>query len=260
MMNVFQFVCALILLHNVKRGEGQQECKALVGGNKCSCSYSDTTTGTSKVFDFTVLGKQSGGPAFPYQGAVQKPDDYVYAYNPCYPFTDGMCTNVAACQKNKGGTIFYDIGDPNTPAFSVENGDIVITYTTSDARTSKVYFHCDASAKKKATYIVQGELSTGTYTFTINTCLACVNDVAGCMTGSSGLTAGGVICIVFTVLVVVYFVGGILFMKYVRGAQGKEVIPNYDFWSDFPALVKDGVMHLVGLCRGDSTSGYESIK
>ena len=42
----------------------------------------------------------------------------------------------------------------------------------------------------------------------------------------------------FAVLVVVYFVGGVLFQKYARGAQGAELIPNYEFWSDFPGLIK----------------------
>ena len=44
----------------------------------------------------------------------------------------------------------------------------------------------------------------------------------------------------FTVLVVVYIVGGILFQKCGRGAKGKELLPNYAFWSDFPMLIKVG--------------------
>jgi 1,2-dihydroxy-3-keto-5-methylthiopentene dioxygenase len=44
----------------------------------------------------------------------------------------------------------------------------------------------------------------------------------------------------FFVVVVIYLVAGILFMKYKRGATGKEVIPNVEFWSSFPGLIKVG--------------------
>lgn len=37
---------------------------------------------------------------------------------------------------------------------------------------------------------------------------------------------------------VVYLVGGIIFNKYRKGATGKEMIPNVNFWTDFPLLVK----------------------
>lgn len=40
------------------------------------------------------------------------------------------------------------------------------------------------------------------------------------------------------VAVMVYIVGGILFLRFYRGASGVEMIPNYEFWKDFPLLVK----------------------
>ena len=42
----------------------------------------------------------------------------------------------------------------------------------------------------------------------------------------------------FVVLLFVYIVGGVIFQRYVRGASGKEVIPNVGFWEEFPLLVK----------------------
>ena len=35
-----------------------------------------------------------------------------------------------------------------------------------------------------------------------------------------------------------YLVAGVLFNKFNKGASGKEVIPNINFWMDFPLLVK----------------------
>lgn len=48
----------------------------------------------------------------------------------------------------------------------------------------------------------------------------------------------------FFALLVVYLVAGILFNKYHKGATGKEVIPNVNFWTDFPLLVKVGMYKL----------------
>jgi hypothetical protein len=44
----------------------------------------------------------------------------------------------------------------------------------------------------------------------------------------------------------------------VRGAEGKELIPNYEFWKDLPLLIKDGVLFLVHGCKSDSNN-YEQI-
>ena len=38
-----------------------------------------------------------------------------------------------------------------------------------------------------------------------------------------------------------YFVGGAVTLKLLRGAEGREMIPNYDFWVDLPNLVSVSV-------------------
>ena len=45
-----------------------------------------------------------------------------------------------------------------------------------------------------------------------------------------------------------YIVAGVLFNKFHRGATGKEVIPNVNFWMDFPLLVKVCGMTARGVC------------
>ena len=35
-----------------------------------------------------------------------------------------------------------------------------------------------------------------------------------------------------------YFIIGAVIMKFVRGASGMEIIPNYLIWKNFPFLVK----------------------
>ena len=47
-------------------------------------------------------------------------------------------------------------------------------------------------------------------------------------------------CLPFRLLVAVvgYIVVGMLVMRFYRGAQGLEMIPNFSFWKDFPFLLK----------------------
>ncbi|RZF34770.1 hypothetical protein LSTR_LSTR007822 [Laodelphax striatellus] len=72
-----------------------------------------------------------------------------------------------------------------------------------------------------------------------------------CLKGTSSLdddeamSTGSKLIIIFLVLFSAYFGGGVLALKYIRGAEGFEMIPNYEFWSDLPYLVRDGVLFLV---------------
>jgi len=78
----------------------------------------------------------------------------------------------------------------------------------------------------------------------------------------SGLSVGSILVIIFISLVVVYLVAGILFNKYSKGATGKELIPNVNFWTDFPLLVKDGAVFSFQCCRSFCSRKqglYESI-
>jgi len=56
----------------------------------------------------------------------------------------------------------------------------------------------------------------------------------------------------------IYFVGGAVFLKYQRSAQGKEIIPNVNFWSSLPSDVKAGFNFTVSKIRGGNGS-YERI-
>ncbi|XP_011667137.2 uncharacterized protein LOC105439633 [Strongylocentrotus purpuratus] len=241
----------------------EPSCDKLIGPvNNCHCRYSDGgDPPTYRNIDFSPLGRSDGKPAFAYKETPN--DDFKYAYNPCHPFHDGFCTtNTAACQVSNDELHSYPIGDPDVIAFEVIDSDIVLTYAEVSGRLAVVNFHCDESALTAATYEPLGEQTPGNYHFTIGTCLACLKDIPNCYpVGGTEITVGGIVCIIFALLVLVYLIGGILYQKFRRGATGKELIPNYGFWSDFPALVKDGFMFPIELCRGKtSKSDYETLK
>lgn len=53
-----------------------------------------------------------------------------------------------------------------------------------------------------------------------------------------GLSTGSVLVILLLVITSVYLLCGGAVLYFIRGARGKEIIPNIDFWTDFPKLVK----------------------
>ena len=48
----------------------------------------------------------------------------------------------------------------------------------------------------------------------------------------------------FLAAVITYFIVGVIVMKFYKGATGKELVPNYEFWSDLPFLIKVRAIHL----------------
>ena len=42
----------------------------------------------------------------------------------------------------------------------------------------------------------------------------------------------------FFSLLAAYFIGGIIFLKFVKKSSGTEIIPNIDFWKGLPNDVK----------------------
>jgi len=53
-----------------------------------------------------------------------------------------------------------------------------------------------------------------------------------------GLSGGSILVILFFIFTGVYFIGGIVTLKLLRGATGWEMLPNHEFWCDLPALVR----------------------
>ncbi|XP_041478474.1 cation-dependent mannose-6-phosphate receptor-like [Lytechinus variegatus] len=226
--------------------------------SNCRCQFDDPS---NKVVDFTSISRNDGHPKFPFDGYSTIASDWNYAFNPCFPFNGpSVCAGKAVCQQNKKTPdTVYNLGEVKPTVWNPKDENtITVTYTSSDnIRTSLVSFICDKNAVKTPILEFTNEDPTNSYNFNVKTCLACLETVPGCITSKSNLTTGGVLCIIFTVLVVVYIGGGILFQKFGRGATGKELIPNYAFWSDFPALIKDGFLFMISPCT--KNDGYSSI-
>ncbi|XP_071812293.1 uncharacterized protein [Apostichopus japonicus] len=226
----------------------------------CKCEYAD-----GSVIDLERIAKKDSF-AFPYQDPTTVGSNFVYAYNPCYPVTDtDNCKDVSACQKSlSSGNTRYAIGSASPTGFYGSDSSISIGYTSNDQHGSYKYLTvnlvCDSTASTPK-LSVRGETSLNFYEYTLTSECCCPDSCLGPAPTSGGLSFGSILCIIFSCLLLVYIVLGVLYMKFMKGASGKEVIPNYSFWTDFPGLVKDGGKYTYSKVGGmlGKKSNYEDI-
>ncbi|XP_035689605.1 cation-dependent mannose-6-phosphate receptor-like [Branchiostoma floridae] len=159
------------------------------------------------------------------------------------------------CQKSTDGQTTYSLGSQDSAAFTGDNTTVKLGYTgpAPDNRQSEVTLTCTSGATQ---FTVLGEdTSVSIYKFELKSPCACPGASASC--NSSGISGGWVFVIIVLVVLVVYLVGGIIFMSLVKKASGAERIPNVEFWKDLPILVKDGAVLVISPCRKQDS--YDKI-
>eukprot|EP00033_Pygsuia_biforma_P000299 GCRY01000366.1.p1 GENE.GCRY01000366.1~~GCRY01000366.1.p1 ORF type:complete len:290 (+),score=34.37 GCRY01000366.1:107-871(+) len=128
--------------------------------------------------------------------------------------------------------------------------------TFTENSNSSVEILCDEKAD--TAYVGDMDASIKCHpTFTVYTKFACADSVKNTTTTTDdGGLSGGSICLIFFFSgTFVYLVVGSVINLKVRGHSGAEILPNWGFWSDLPALVKDGFKFLVNsTCRRGSYS------
>ncbi|XP_067648767.1 uncharacterized protein [Haliotis asinina] len=256
MANHYQVILAISLtvLPLVSFGE-ITKCDKLTS---CSCK---TDKG---VVDLTPL-TGTNGPRFKDFPA---PSGDKFSWNPCKPFSEGKCKDVAACQiQNLIPPSYFNIGSQDSATFVVDNG-LKLTYNAdtffdqlgapNTVRTTKVSLVCDAS-KDPGELTVDGETPAGSavYLMTLTSKYACESIPSS---GGGGISVGTVLDIILLVSAVLYICVGAGVQKYARKAEGREIFPNYSFWAGLPGLIRDGTLFTVSLCGRRSTSKtYDNI-
>ncbi|XP_072028380.1 uncharacterized protein [Amphiura filiformis] len=230
------------------------QCKKV---NNCRCKLPN-----GKLIDISKIGNKDGTePKFPYS----LPDDgsalfYEYSFNGCYAYSDAFCKDAVACQRRKNSQDpGFSLGTPDSADYT---DGTVLNFTAvgqdGQQRTARIKLICEADGTPESSSIKRlGEPAANwIYEYELTSKCACGN---GCASPDTGLSIGSLLCILFPVAVILYLVLGGIFMKFVRGAEGKEVIPNVSIWMEFPMLVKDGAMFVVNLVKpGAGKSGYDT--
>lgn len=186
-----------------------------------------------------------------------------YSWNPCHLFNEKECTNVTMCEVISGAPTprYVPIGNMMNAKFDHNevNGDLQLQYgvTGEENRTAYILLFCDKT-QDPGQFIVTGEepAGSGKYYFELHSKHTCRSTTSPTISNpDNGLSAGSVIGIIIACLVGVYLLGGMAYQK-VNGATGKEIIPNYPFWSAVGSSIKAGVVYVFTCGR---KSEYDEI-
>merc|ERR1712226_652485 len=217
-------------------------CPDAIGGlNGHLISYTGPVDG--QTYDFKVNFCADAPPCIAGVAVCQS--------NPSFNYGLGNTAGVTASRSADGNTVTVNyIASPNSNVDSIP-------------RSSKIVVTCKADATTDTVTSVTEDMFSYAYTFNIDSPLACPG--AGPSGGGGGLSFAGIALIIFFVLILVYFAGGFVFMKFVKKTEGLvESVPNISFWQDLPGLIKDGAMFIGSktCCRGSagsSASGYDQV-
>jgi len=184
-----------------------------------------------------------------------------YYYNPCTGFTRGTgvngCNDVTVCQAWPAAnpSSYFNYGEPSTAVFQNDETTqkLQIKYTsttTNPTKTSEITLECNSAVEGTLIFVIENPFNYAKFTLTSK--YACPRK------GGGGIGVGGVICVIFIAIVLVYIIGGVLFMHFARRSEGIDKIPNITFWRALPGLVKDGVMLVVNPVRA-ALFGYNKM-
>jgi len=209
---------------------------------------------------------------------ANNPESYYNGVNSAAPQPYRMFANVcgnadigcepisASCQETEGGD-YYGCGILTTQNFTVyidpatkkeePNKGVFLNYYQGEICNLQ-----SGNVPRQTTLVITCNPSTQTFSKPVITeptsChyFISFNSKFACPTGHlEGKDLGGWI---FVILVLVgfalYFIIGIIIKIVVYKATGKEIIPNSEFWSDLPSLMKDGAVYLFNkiTCRSGS--------
>ncbi|CAF1374681.1 unnamed protein product [Didymodactylos carnosus] len=141
-----------------------------------------------------------------------------YSYNGCFSYNEGSCKKAAACKKDLVSKTSSVIAIQKDPKFDYSQGISTLEYTNGNDIQVQVFLVCEEKDEQAKGGMIDAK-SYGIYILNKCACPGKCKYVA-----PRGLSGGAVIVIIFLCLLVVYLIGGILYMRYMRGARGVEML------------------------------------
>lgn len=216
----------------------------------CTCKFTDG----SGIIDLTNLGTTDNTPRFK---DTRGRDGNLYSFSACNGFSEGKCTNAAMCMTEEGYQT--QIGDAGRTLFkySEESSTVTAAYIVRGSliKVSEVQFICDPNACDPE-FTPLGQSTVGLYNFKLTHVCSCPglcneNGPTNCSRNGAGLSTIGpgtiALVIIFSVLII-YLVGGVLYLKVKRKASGTDLIPNKDIWINLKGLITAGIMFTFSKC------------
>ena len=197
-----------------------------------------------------------------------------YRYYPCRvtedwdQYTCNAANSPALCQKNSDGSVYLIGRLANVEIKVLTSSTFELTYSGGDGgRIGTVTLTCDQSSDSLK---FDGEPFESVYLFSFSFKSACTR--APAEQGGNAPAFFLILLIVSLIAAPTYVVAGVLIMYFYKKARGVELIPNIEFWKDFPFLLKDGFLFTfscyppfrewIGNRPGMETKGgtYETVK
>jgi len=193
-----------------------------------------------------------------------------FFFHPCSDIPYGSSTGSDDCMSGSSLCLFNKTTDTYQNLGTVEEGRFlfdnvkeppIILYKHGNISTA-IFLQCVYSTQTSFT-VVDIEAEKHTYKLKLESKWTCpdlqqtTDETALKNSSTDGLSVGSVLVIVFFVFTTLYFVGGAVALKLLRGAEGREMIPNHDFWVDLPNLVSDGFTFVITGCQ--TSPSYDRI-
>ncbi|XP_012058115.1 PREDICTED: cation-dependent mannose-6-phosphate receptor-like [Atta cephalotes] len=183
-------------------------------------------------------------------------DNYTVYFHPCTNVNmtienKANCSteNVSLCIHNNVNKTVLTTGTVKETRMKLSDNDKFPIFEIHHNDT-KIVINIVCYMGDKETNFILDSISAKIYYFKLVSSYGCK------LQREMGLSMGSLLVILFFVSVGVYFIGGIIVLKALRGATGWEMVPNHEFWCKLPSLVRDGVVFAFNCCRADS---YERI-
>jgi len=246
-----------------------------------SCEYTD---GAGNTFDLSPLTYDPSQNSPTGYNAMDSSSQNYYI-NFCQQVST-VDTNTAPCNKaapaavcqssggnyHSAGAVSTQTWGPwsNTNAPATEGNftsGLALVYSNGDAcpglgssvyRRTTINVACNEDTEKGGAYGAYSTSGSCDYQVFYSSSLACIGGGSG--GGSGGVNPGWVIIFIVCIFFFVYVAVGmaIKFAKF--EARGLDLVPNYDFWKDVPALFKGGIIFFIQkITFGKVCGGYTEI-
>lgn len=222
-----------------------------IKNSPCSCVYED--------------GREISLHKLPQQTLQATIINITYIFHPCSNIAPNLpkvpenetiqneCKNTTLCLFNRTDYTAKSIGNTEVVKFSADSNSekYSIIYPLGNS-TTFIKLAC-SDVFESVLYIKSSDINNHNFVlFSENSCTFMEN---------TGLGTGSVLVILLLVLTSAYLLCGGAVLYFIRGARGREIIPNIDFWTDFPILVKDGAVFLQNGCKPviSNSESYDRI-
>ncbi|XP_043514691.1 uncharacterized protein LOC122531132 [Frieseomelitta varia] len=235
------FVFGLFLILFCK--QSSSECKQLT---PCSCIFSNRQ-------GYSLMPLVDSMPLKAFDAKL----NYTFFFHPCTnkPLSDNRTSE---CYKGDGVSLcatknneFFFLGKAEDTEISLEMDNSKPPVLTFHHNNITIIIALACCSLCETRLYVEAIKSESEFHLVLSSLYACK-----VMMRTNSLSVGSTLLIYFSVAFGVYFIGGALTLKLLRGATGWEMMPNHEFWRNLPSLVKDGVVFTFNCCRLDS---YERI-